>query len=115
MKDVLGKRGGGEGRSECVLSSAAGTSNLMPCSFNRYAQKRESTVSIASVIVAKERQTAKGKRMTSRKGEQKKEGERGETDRTHRAMGCFLGEMKECSDQGRETLESPAGGSTPVG
>ncbi|KAJ4993571.1 hypothetical protein SVAN01_01119 [Stagonosporopsis vannaccii] len=25
-------------------------------------------------------------------------------------MGCFLGEMKECSDQGRETLESPAGG-----
>lgn len=66
-------------------------------------------LSIASVGVAKERKVAKGKGTTSRKGEQKKEGDGGETNGAHRAMGCFLGEMKECSDQGRETLDSPAG------
>ncbi len=74
-----------DGQSEWILSSAAGTSSLSSCSLNRYAQKRKSMVSIASVGVAKERQTARGKRTTSRKGEQKKEGERGETDGTHQA------------------------------
>jgi hypothetical protein len=100
---------------ERILSSAARTSNLLPCCLNRYAQKRVSMVSIASVGVAKERRTAKGKRMTSRKGEQKKEGERVETNGNHQGSGVFSREMKECSDQGRETLESPAGGSGPVG
>jgi hypothetical protein len=57
---------------------------------NWYAQKRESMVSIASVGVAKERQTAKGKRMTSRKGEQKKEGERGETNGSHQGYGVVF-------------------------
>ena len=56
---------------------------------NRYAQKRESMVSIASVGVAKERRTAKGKRMTSRKGEQKKGRERGETNRYHQGYRVF--------------------------
>lgn len=46
-------------------------------------------VSIASVGVAKERQTARGKRMTSRKGEQKKEGKRGETNGNHQGSGVF--------------------------
>jgi hypothetical protein len=41
------------------------------------------------VGVAKERQKAKGKRMTSRKGEQKKEEERGETNGYHQGPGVF--------------------------
>lgn len=70
-------------------------------------------VSIANVGIAKERVKAGDKRMTSRKGEQKKEGKRGETNGYPQDLGCFLREMKECSDQERETLERPADGSVP--
>lgn len=70
-------------------------------------------VSIASVDVAESDRQQKNDRAARARA--KKEGKEGNEQISQGAWGCFLGEMKECSDQGRETLDSPAGRSSTVG
>jgi hypothetical protein len=63
--------------SDCILSSAAGTSDLLPRWPNRYAQKKEwGMYSECGCWLQRSDGQPKAKRVKSRKGEQKKEGER---------------------------------------